>query len=218
MRSGLRKAPGWALKSYNWGTSSSHWCDAAPLQHGDDGTKGNIFGGNTGWLASALAANDPCVILLCARGGTGIDSWLAGGEMRDHTDEAVAQAIERFGTHLVYVDTMVWIQGETEADSETLADAYLGGLNELRDIMRATYGAQVKWVGLRLSEYVGSGETHAYADIVRAAQDTFAAAHPEDVIYVTPTSDPAAFGDAVHYDHYYRLILGQQLYAARMVL
>lgn len=205
---GLRRCPGWAMRVHNDGSASPIWLNGVTneVQHAD------YIGSTSGWIKAAQTDESPCAILACAKGGTGAIEWLEGGYMWDHTLTAVAAAIAAFGTHLVEVDTWVWIQGESEASGPSHAE-YLTRLNAIRSQLHAEYGAQVKWVGLRLSEFVDL----EFDAEVRATQDAFAAAH-DDVVYVTPTADPAAFADAGHYHYWAKIPIGEALYAARQTL
>lgn len=81
------------------------------------------------------------------------------------------------------VKGVIWIQGETDAAVEASADAYAENLQELIDDSRVQWGAQVKWVILRLND----DHTGTYASTIQTQQDSLAA---DDVLIVNPNDAP----------------------------
>lgn len=212
---GIRSIPGHASLRAEFGTKHlerTEWRTGAFLDY-EDPARTYKFGPSYGWLAAAQGATRPAVIVSCGAGGANLPLWLDGGSLYDYTRDEVDRSVSQFGTHLVFVDTFVFIQGEADSGYSELAAAYLERLRKVRVWMRAEWGEQVKWVGLRLNEFVGVN--HPFADDVRAAQDMFAAEDP-DTVYVTPDSDPRHFSDAVHYTvNAQRYVVGQPLFEAR---
>lgn len=211
MTHGLKNCPGWAIKAQNFGVADSDWWNAFPNEY-----LKTLIGGNTGWFAEAQAAGDLRAMVMCSRGGTGIAEWCAGGLMQPHVEDAVAQAIARFGTHLVHVDTVIWWQGESDTANSTLAGLYESRFAEMRTWLRGEFGTQIKIVGVRLSEFVNTID-QPFSNEIRAAQDSIAASY-DDVAYVTPTADPDDFADQVHYWPWAKIPVGKALYAARQTL
>ena len=214
---GLVMAPGWACKVANDGITDTRWTNGASLNYQVGAPSyPNLQGVNTGIFAASQVAQEPLAMLLCAKGGVRITEWLTGGPMESHLAAMVAQAIARFGTHLVEVDTFYFIQGEADASDAGYAAAYAANLEALRTLWRTAFGTQIKIVLLKLSTFTDA--VCSEGNTIRAAQDALAAAHPADVATATPTADPAHFQDTLHVDVYYRHEHGKLLYAARQTL
>lgn len=211
-------APGWAVKiaheSYDdtlWGNgASTEYQSGAPVYANNQGV-------HTGIIAASQDAHDPRTIVLCAYSGANIAHWTnVDGIMRLHTKTALDQSVAVFGTHLVDIDTMYWVQGEADASNSDRAAAYFDQLELLRDIWRADFGAQIKIVLLKLSTY--TDPVCEFGSVIRSAQDAFAAAHPTDVATATPSDNPAHYSDTLHVRTWYRPFHGRALYAARRTL
>jgi hypothetical protein len=204
MLSGMRNCPGWAYKSFNSGAVTSNWLNGVA----NEISSGDFAGVNSGWIAASQLSGYPCAVLGCAKGGAHASEWLEGGAMRAHVETAVAQAFERFGTHLVKFATWLWIQGEGDAGTSGESASYQSKMELIRSWLHDTWGQDIRWVGVRLSEYV-TNATEPFADVVRAQQDAFAASY-SDVVYITPTDDPSHFSDALHYHWWQQIVLGQR--------
>src|SRR6478609_2598242 len=195
-----------------WGNGAPNQTTIAPISSGQ-------LGVSTGWYHRAAQEQRSAAFLLCGKGGEPISSWAdPAGVMRLWTQQAIDHALDSAGTHLIELRKWVWVQGAAEPVSG--ADTYLTNLNTVRDWLIDRYGTQVQWIGLRLSEYVGTLPGFEFADDVRAAQDAFEAQHPESVIHAIPSADPADFnvGDPVHYKAWYRPTIGGLMFDADVAL
>lgn len=135
-------------------------------------------------------------VLLVARGGTGITSWLAAGNQM--YDAVRAQALI---AGVVSPITWVWIHGESDSLVEADANAYQGRLTTVVNGVVATYGTPDRFIitGVPL----GAGP---FTSTVLAAQQAVAAAFAFGRFI--STSDLATT-DGTHYTAASLITLGQ---------
>jgi len=148
-------------------------------------------------------------IIKYANGGTNLHTqWKAGGNATTTGDgpeyvtfqqtvaagRAALQA--KYPTATLELDSMVWMQGETDATASS-AGNYQANLTAFIADIRATYGASLPFIIGRLSSQQTSLDT-ASLNTVRAAQDAVAAADPRTGIIFT--DDLTMKSDNLHFD------------------
>jgi len=191
------------------------WRNGVPNQWQASPQFSNFIGGTSGWFQAASLAGEPSMLLMCARGGAALSQWAdPAGDMRIWTDQAIANAIAKAGTHKVIIGTWIFWQGESDANSDVLASEYGGRLEVVLDWLRTTYNPNIKWVGMLLSTYV----TSPYAPEVRQACLDFEAANSNSVRYIPTPSNPADFIDALHFVRWIKPSIGRDAFAARQTL
>lgn len=122
------------------------------------------------------------------------DYWTA---IQSAIDTAIANA-QAMGW-AVRVEGLIWLHGNEDAKSLSLANVYDAGLLALIAGYRAQWaanGSADMWVAL--ADHPASWASATYASTVRAAMASVQAADPKAVI--VPTTDTADVGDATHYD------------------
>jgi len=153
-------------------------------------------------LGSRLAdihAHEPgtrVAIIKYANGGTNLHTqWKAGGNATttgdgpeyitfQQTVSAGRAALEaKYPTATLELDSMVWMQGESDASAAT-AGAYQANLTAFIADVRATYGSSLPFIIGRLSN-LQTNISAAELNTVRAAQNAVAAADPRTGIIST---------------------------------
>lgn len=157
-------------------------------------------------------------IIKYARGATNLAvNWKAGGTattagdgaqyllFQETVNQGMALLAAAYPMATLDLQSMVWMQGESDAMDNSWAAAYQTNLTGFIADVRATYGAGLPFVIGRLST------TQTYFDAtrlnqVRAAQDAVAAADPRTAIIYTET-----FGlrsDNIHFNTNGQLAMG----------
>lgn len=145
-----------------------------------------------------------------ANGGTSLYSdWKAGGDASatgDGPEYAIFQQTVTSGlaalaaahpSASIEIDAMVWMQGESDTNSLTQANAYQSNLANLIADLRATYGATLPFIIGRLSDGQTANDATGM-DIIQAAQDAVAATDP--LTEIINTNAFSLKGDNLHFD------------------
>lgn len=133
------------------------------------------------------------------------DYWTA---IQSAIDTAIANA-EAMGW-TVRVDGLIWLHGNEDAKSLSLANAYDTGLLSLIAGYRAQWsvnGSADMWVAL--ADHPASWASATYAATVRTAMASVQAADSKAVI--VPTTNTADVGDATHYDAASTELIGMRM-------
>lgn len=156
----------------------------------------------------AHEANTRIAIIKYANGGTDIKTrWKPGGDATttgDGPDYVTFQQTvtsgrtalaAKYPLATLELDSMVWMQGETDAVAAS-ASLYQANLTNFIADIRATYDASMPFVIGRLSSQQTALDAASLAT-VRAAQDAVAAADPRTAIFSTDAF--AMNGDNLHF-------------------
>jgi hypothetical protein len=198
------------------------------LQPGSGSMKGNVggFGPELNFgigIHQALGApNARIAIVKHTRGGSSLHTdWLAGGNATTTGDgpdykafqttvnNALASLATLYPGATVELDGMVWHQGEADAGSPTTAKDYKTNLTRFIADIRATYGKDLKFGIVQLS----NNQTllnPARLATVKAAQAAVATSHPHN--YLVTTDDlPMGGSSTIHLGTPGNLTIGSRL-------
>jgi hypothetical protein len=168
--------------------------------------------------------NTRIAVIKRTRGGTSLHTdWLPGGNATTNGDgpdyqafqTTVTQALASLATlypgAAVRIEGMVWHQGEADAGSDTHANAYKANLTRFIADVRATYGKDLKFGIIQLS----NNQTQlkpAHLATVKAAQADVATANPRN--YLVTTDDlPMRGSSKIHLGTPGNLTIGSRLAA-----
>jgi len=159
-----------------------------------------------------LYANEPgtrVALIKYARGGTNLQTqWKAGGDATTSGDgpdyvsfqqtvtDGRALLAAKYPSASLELDSMVWMQGESDAVPGT-ASLYQANLTTFIADVRATYDPSLPFIIGRLSSQQTSLDSTSL-NTVRAAQDAVAAADPRTAIFSTDGFSVAS--DHLHFD------------------
>ncbi|MEY4244660.1 MAG: hypothetical protein RLZZ245_2245 [Verrucomicrobiota bacterium] len=200
------------------------------LQSGSGSMKGNVggFGPELNFgigMHQALDAPTARIALVKhTRGGSSLHTdWLASGNAtttRDGPDyqafqntvnSALASLAALYPGATVQLEGMVWHQGEADAGSPTTANAYKTHLTRFITDIRATYGKDLKFGIVQLSNKQTLLNPDRLAT-VKAAQAAVATAHPRN--YLVTTDDlPMGGASTIHLGTPGNLTIGSRLAA-----
>jgi hypothetical protein len=198
------------------------------LQPGSGSMKGNVggFGPELNFgigIHQALGArNSRTALVKRTRGGSSLHAdWLAGGNATTTGDgpdyqafqttvnSALASLTTLYPKAAVQLEGMVWHQGEADAGSPTTAKAYKNNLTRFIADIRATYGKDLKFGIVQLS----NNQTllnPARLATVKAAQAAVATSHPRN--YLVTTDDlPMGGSSTIHLGTPGNLTIGSRL-------
>jgi len=171
-------------------------------------------------------ANDPSVaIVKYANGGTNIHTqWAAGGTngtagdgseyviFQNTVNDGIAAIQAANPGETVTIAGMIWVQGESDADTTANANAYEANLVNFINDIRLTYGADLDFAIAQLSTSQTALNSQLLATI-RSGQANVAANDPN-----TLAIDSDAFyegqGDGLHYNANGQVALGNALAVA----
>lgn len=149
-------------------------------------------------------------IIKYANGGTNLYSqWKAGGDATttgDGTEYVTFQQTVSSGlaalaaahpSAALELESMVWMQGESDTNSLTYANAYQVNLATFIADVRATFGANLPFIIGRLSDGQTANDATGM-DIIQAAQDAVAASDP--LTEIVNTNGFALKSDQLHFD------------------
>lgn len=203
-----------------------------PLITGRTQFPANAFGPEIGLgltLAKAYAARPQAkfAIVKYAKGGSSLmRDWRAGGDASDLGDAPHYQTFKRvirdaslaLGTRYpnaaINFIGLVWVQGETDADTDPAAVAYADNLATFATDLRATLKTpQLRFVVARLSGNqlalcAPGAKSRARFQTVRNAQDQFTSTDSRNVIVDTDSAGFSFLPDHLHYDSTGQLKLG----------
>ncbi len=145
-----------------------------------------------------------------ANGGTSLYSdWKAGGDASatgDGPEYVIFQQTVTSGlvalaaahpAATLEIEALVWMQGESDTNSLTRANAYQNNLTNFIADLRATYGANLPFVIGRLSDGQTANDATGM-DIIQAAQDAVAATDP--LTEIVNTNSFSLKSDNLHFD------------------
>lgn len=200
------------------------------LQPGSGSMKGNIggFGPELSFgigIHQALGASTARIALVKhTRGGSSLHTdWLPGGNASTTGDghdylafqttvnSALASLTTLYPGASVQLDGMVWHQGEADAGSPSTAKAYKTNLTRFIADIRATYGKNLKFGIVQLSNnQTLLNQTHLTT--IKAAQAAVATSHPCN--YLVTTDDlPMGGSSNIHLGTPGNLTIGSRLAA-----
>jgi hypothetical protein len=200
------------------------------LQPGSGSMKGNVggFGPELNFgieVHKALGTPTTRIALVKrTRGGSSLHTdWLAGGNATTTGDgpdyqafqttvnNALASLAALYPGATVQIEGMVWHQGEADAGSPTTAKAYKTNLTRFIADIRATYGKDLKFGIVQLSDKQTLLNPTRLAK-VKAAQAAVAAAKPRN--YLVTTDDlPMGGSSTIHLGTSGNLTIGSRLAA-----
>jgi hypothetical protein len=167
------------------------------------------------------------VIVKYAKGGSSLArDWRAGGDATESGDghhyrvfqrvirSAVHAVHARFPGAAIHFTGIVWVQGETDADTDTTAEAYGHNLSVFAKDLRATLDDPklriviARLSGNQLALSAPDAKSHRRHQLVRAAQTGFS--DPALCNYFVDTDGPAFtfLPDLLHYDAAGQIALG----------
>lgn len=151
-------------------------------------------------LADLYGANPNTRVALVkyANGGTNLHTqWKSGGNattagegpeyvaFQETVSAGLARLAQKYPNATVLLDCMLWVQGESDADSDAHATAYQVNLTNFIADVRATLGAGLPFIISRLSDGQTNGITVARRATIQSAQDSIAASDPRTSIINT---------------------------------
>lgn len=149
-------------------------------------------------------------IIKYANGGTNLYShWKAGGDATTTGDGAeyvtfqqtvisgLAALVAAHPSATIELESMVWMQGESDTNSLTYANAYQVNLANLIADVRATFAANLPFIIGRLSDGQTANDATGM-DIIQAAQDAVADSDP--LTEIVNTNGFALKSDHLHFD------------------
>lgn len=165
--------------------------------HGRESTiaKYHYFGPevNFAYLVSKMFPNDNVIIIKSAATGSSITQWLPGNELYEALIRQVNYAVDLTKAD---IQGIVWMQGETDAREQSLAEAYQTNLETFLSHLRNDL--QAEEAAILLGQIRQPNHNFAYEKQIRQAQQQVADAD-EHKILVT-TDDLGKLYDKVHYD------------------
>lgn len=159
------------------------------------------------YLCRQAFPTDTVYILKHAVGSTEIAYYLPGGTGYNAVTAALPTALAALTTP--NIEGLLWYQGEQDATTQVLADAYQAKLEQLATTVKTT------WKGNEATRFfiaqVWPQDTRPYLSTVRAAQAAFCAADPATRLLNDTTS--YVYFDGVHLNGAGQVSCGQDMFA-----
>lgn len=146
--------------------TNDQWVVARDPLHQKDGRIEPGVGPGMSFAREMLKANTNIVIGLvpCAVGGSPLKRWVKGGDLYE---QALSRA--KLAAQAGVISGVLWHQGETDADKQSLADTYEERLSQMiKDLRRDLGQPNLPVVVGQLGEFLSAGK-HPYVETVRAA-------------------------------------------------
>jgi len=145
------------------------------------------------YLFRQMFPTETIYLLKAAVGSTGIAYWLPSGVGYNLITANITPALAALSSPVV--DGFLWYQGEQDATTSVLANAYQANMEALDVVVKTT------WRGTEATRMmvaqVNPGDGRAYLSTVRAAQAAYCAADPAGR-FLNNTAAYSYQGDAVH--------------------
>lgn len=166
-------------------------------------------------IAPALPGAEQIYLLKSSRGGTNMKHWVRDGAQYKLLQKRIAKLRKDIAKRDPQFIGLVFMQGESDADSEATADAYEANLTAFIAAVRAELNEPALPVVIG-QVYTGEGAFKPERiGKIHAAQARVAAAVPR--VRLVPTDD-LKLKDHVHYDPASAAVLGERFAAALVEL
>jgi hypothetical protein len=157
---------------------------------------------------------DEIHLIKVSKGGTAIDWWLPDAKGRENGLTSLLanlkNALKGIGGEYEIMG-MLWMQGESDAKSQTDADAYQKKLEQFIALMRKETGKpEMPFVIGRISSHIIESKKFnmPFAKIVQSGQE--AVAKNDKHVHVIVTDDLSQRDDFVHFDQAGQINLGER--------